>query len=83
MLETIGELAHERLGAADEADKIGRRHAEWFLALAEQAEPFLKGADQPTWLERLESDHDNLRKSLDWFFDHDEPELFERDVALH
>ena len=75
MLETIGELARERLGASDEAEAIGRRHAEWFFALAKRAEPFLKGAEQPTWLQRLEDDHDNLRKSLDWFFDHDEPEL--------
>jgi len=75
MLETIRELARERLEASDDADEIGRRHADWFLALAEEAEPLLKGAEQPAWLERLEDDHDNLRKSLDWFFDHDEPEL--------
>ena len=75
MLETIGELARERLGASDEAEEIARRHAEWFLALAEKAEPFLKGAEQAAWLERLEDDHDNLRKSLDWFFDQDELEL--------
>ena len=70
MLETIGEFALERLAASDDADAIGRRHAEWFLALAEEAEPFLKGAEQPVWLERLEDEHDNLRTSLDWFFDH-------------
>ena len=75
MLETIGELARERLESSDDADEIGRRHAEWFLALAERAEPFLKGSEQPVWLQRLEDDHDNLRKSLDWFFEHDEPEL--------
>ena len=46
MLETIGEFARERLAASDDADAIGRRHAEWFLALAEEAEPFLKGAEQ-------------------------------------
>jgi predicted ATPase len=70
MLETIGEFARERLAASDDADPIGRRHAEWFLALAEEAEPFLKGAEQAVWLERLENEHDNLRTSLDWFFDH-------------
>src|SRR5438093_4788702 len=70
MLETIGELAREVLAASDDADAIGRRHAEWFLALAEEAEPFLKGAEQPVWLQRLEDEHDNLRTSLDWFFDH-------------
>ena len=46
MLETIREFARERLAASDDADAIGRRHAEWFLALAEEAEPFLKGAEQ-------------------------------------
>jgi predicted ATPase len=81
MLETIGELARERLGASDHADVIGRQHAEWFLALAEESEPFLKGAEQPAWLQRLEDDHANLRKSLDWFFDHDEPELAARLAA--
>jgi predicted ATPase len=69
MLETIGELARERLAASHDADAIGRRHAEWFLALAEEAEPFLKGAEQRVWLQRLEDEHDNLRTSLDWFFD--------------
>jgi hypothetical protein len=52
MLETIGEFARERLAASHDADAIGRRHAEWFLALAEEAEPFLKGAEQPAWLRR-------------------------------
>lgn len=72
MLETIGELARERhMGSAD-ADEIGRRHAEWFLAFAERADPGLRSAEQPAWLERLEADHDNLRSSLDWLLDYDE-----------
>jgi predicted ATPase/class 3 adenylate cyclase len=74
MLETIGELARERLQALTDGDEIHRRHAAYFLALAERAEPGLISADQPAWLKRLESDHDNLRKTLDWFLDHGEPE---------
>src|SRR3954447_24038215 len=70
MLETIREFARERLAASHDPDAIGRRHAEWFLALADEAEPFLKGAEQASWLQRLEDEHDNLRSSLDWFFDH-------------
>jgi hypothetical protein len=71
VLETIREYALEQLGdSREDADAIGRRHAEWFLALAEEAEPLLKGAEQPVWLQRLEDEHDNLRTSLDWFFDH-------------
>ena len=78
MLETIGELARECLGASGEAEAIGRRHADYFLDLAEQAEPALKGADQPSWLQRLEDDHDNLRRGLDRLFDHGENELAAR-----
>ena len=71
MLETIREYALEQLGdSREDADAIGRRHAEWFLARAEEAEPLLTGAEQAVWLERLEDEHDNLRTSLDWFFDH-------------
>ena len=70
MLETIREFARERLAASRDVDAIGPRHAEWFLALAEQAEPFLKGAEQASWLQRMEDEHDNFRSSLDWFFDH-------------
>jgi predicted ATPase/class 3 adenylate cyclase len=70
MLETIRELARERLAAAEDAHAIGRRYAEWFHSLAEEAEPFLKGAEQGSWLQRLEDEHGNLRASLDWFFDH-------------
>jgi predicted ATPase len=77
MLETIGELARERLGASGRADELRRHHADFFLALAEQALPGLKAGEQPIWLRRLEDDHDNLRAALEWLFEH-EPER-----ALH
>jgi predicted ATPase/DNA-binding SARP family transcriptional activator len=81
MLETIGELARERLRASSEAGEMARRHADYFLALAEKAEPALKGPNQGVWLERLEDDHDNLRKSLDWLLESHEPERAARLAA--
>jgi len=65
MLHVIREYALERLEESDEADEMRRRHAGAYLALAEQAAPMLTGADQPMWLDRLESEHDNFRAALD------------------
>ena len=36
-----------------EAEAVGRRHAEFFLALAEEAEPELSRSQQAEWLDRL------------------------------
>jgi predicted ATPase/class 3 adenylate cyclase/predicted negative regulator of RcsB-dependent stress response len=65
MLETIREYAAERLEASGRADELGRRHAEYFVALAEEAEPHLR-RDSAEWADRLEREHDNLRAALDW-----------------
>ena len=44
--------------------ELRHRHAEHFLALAEEAYPNLKGSPK-VWLERLEAEHDNLRAALE------------------
>ncbi len=66
MLETVRERAAElfREESADRRAASGRRHAGYFLHLAEQAEPQLLGAQQADWLDRLEAEHDNLRAAL-------------------
>lgn len=64
MLETIHEYAREKLQESDEAEEIKRLHAGHFLALAEEAE--LVGPDQVAWMDRLETEHDNLRAALAW-----------------
>jgi predicted ATPase len=64
-LETIREYAAERLEESTEAEEVGRRHAEYFLALGEEAHPHLHGGSPGEWLERLEREHDNLRAALD------------------
>jgi predicted ATPase/DNA-binding NarL/FixJ family response regulator len=66
MLEPIRQYARERLEASEEVEAIQRRHAEFFLALAEVAEPGVEGPQQAAWLERLEAEHDNLRATLSW-----------------
>jgi predicted ATPase len=66
MLETIREYA------LDQGERSGRhmglrdRHARWCRALAQRAEPALRGPDQVHWLDRLGTEHDNLRAALTW-----------------
>ncbi|HLW58298.1 MAG TPA: tetratricopeptide repeat protein [bacterium] len=66
LLETVREYGRARLQEAGEADGVQRRHRDWYLGLAERAEPELHGPNQIAWLERLEENHDNLRAALAW-----------------
>ena len=66
MLETIHEYAREKLQGSGEAEEVRRLHAQYFLALAEEAEPAVEGPQQPAWVERLEEEHDNIRTALSW-----------------
>jgi predicted ATPase/DNA-binding CsgD family transcriptional regulator len=66
MLETISEYALEQLEVSGEAEDIRRHHASYFLALAETADPKLRGLEQSRWLQRLEADNANLRAALAW-----------------
>jgi predicted ATPase/transcriptional regulator with XRE-family HTH domain len=66
MLETIHELAREKLEESGEAEALEREHALHFMGLAEEAEPQIRGAKQVEWLERLDDEHDNLRAAVAW-----------------
>src|SRR5205085_1994646 len=67
--------------ARGEAEVLRGRHAAYYLALAEQAEPALTGAEQAGWLERLEREHNNLRAALRWAQDGGEGEIGSRLAA--
>jgi hypothetical protein len=76
MLETVHEYAREKLQESGEAEAIKRAHAQYFVALAEEAEPHLLGAsEQAEGLERMDDERDNLRAALSWSLGGNEPEL--------
>ena len=67
MLETIREFARDELVALDEAAETRRRHAEFFLELAESAN--LDAGTQRPGGQRLDiaiAEQDNLRAALAW-----------------
>jgi len=66
VLESLREYGSEKLAENGERTEAQQRHAEFFLGLAEEAEPRLAGVDQVLWLRRLEAEHDNLLAALDW-----------------
>src|SRR6266487_3614533 len=51
----------EALAACGELERARNAHAAYYLALAERAEPALRGAEQGSWAEQLERDHENIR----------------------
>jgi predicted ATPase len=79
MLETIRAFVAERLAARPDAAEVGRRHASYYRALAEQADRPLRGTGRNQWLERLDAETGNLAAAVRWFLDHDRgplPHLF-------
>jgi predicted ATPase len=75
MLETIREYATEQIEASGEGEVVRRRHAEYFVGVAEASERVIHSAQQARWLARLEADHHNLRAALGWALDAGEIEL--------
>ncbi len=75
MLETIREYAIDRLERSGEGELLRQRHAHYFVALAEEAEPEILGPDQVVWLERLEAERANFRAALGWSLERGDTEL--------
>ena len=64
LLEAVRQYGWEKLSESGEEGQLRQQHARYYLALAEEAEPELKGEEQVAWLERLEREHDNLRVAM-------------------
>lgn len=72
MLEIVREFALDRLEACGDAELARNLHARFFHDLAEAAwETFGLPAQQRIWLDRLETDHENIRAALTWLEEHD------------
>jgi non-specific serine/threonine protein kinase len=65
-LEPIRQYAKDKLNETGESNLIQDRHLNYYLRVAEETEPYLFGAGQQDWKNRLELDHDNLRVALAW-----------------
>ena len=82
MLETIREYGTELLAERSETTEMGRRHAAYYLALAEQAGPALTGPEAIAWLARLDAEHGNLRAALRWAREQDDGAALRLAAAL-
>jgi predicted ATPase/class 3 adenylate cyclase len=81
MLDTIREYAAERLAQSGRREELRNRHAQWYLDLAERVQPSLMGADKGLWLDRLTTEHDNLRAAHAWEIETGSVEMAMRLVA--
>ena len=77
-LETIREYALGQLEACGECEEIQRRHATYYLAMAERVEPPLSGREQSMAVTALAREKDNLRAALGWAIEHNEAEIVQR-----
>ena len=66
LLETVRQYGRDKLLESDESVSTRDDHLNWFLGLAEEAEDEFHGPHQVEWLNRLETEHDNIRAALDW-----------------
>ncbi len=66
MLQTLREFGLEQLAMSGELEATRQAHAEYYLRLAEEAQPALQATEQGRWMARLEQEHENLRAALFW-----------------
>jgi predicted ATPase/class 3 adenylate cyclase len=66
MLQTLREFGLEQLARCGELEATRQAQAEYYLQLAEEAQPSLMATEQGRWMARLEQEHENLRAALFW-----------------
>jgi predicted ATPase/DNA-binding SARP family transcriptional activator len=78
LLEPVRQFAQAQLVASGAEDVVHRRHAAYFLRLAEQMYHARDTSNERDWLDRLEPERDNLRAVNGWAIEHGEAELAHR-----
>jgi Arc/MetJ family transcription regulator len=64
LLEPVRQYASGLLQADGAGDDIRARHAAYYASLVERAGPLLRGPEQVSWLDRLETERENVRLAL-------------------
>jgi predicted ATPase/DNA-binding SARP family transcriptional activator len=82
LLETIRQLARERLVAARELDALEAAHCRHFLDLAQEHDPERAAGVVVERPQLLDVDHDNLRGALGWALRHDPEQALLLGVSL-
>jgi predicted ATPase/DNA-binding SARP family transcriptional activator len=65
LLETVVAYGLERLRDAGELEVMHRRHADYYVGLAERAAAAVRTSEQCAWLERLSVEAPNLRRAME------------------
>ena len=81
MLETLREFALEQLRESGEEEAIRQAHADYFLELAELAEPHFTATTQGEWLARMDAEYDNMRAAIEYLHEQDQVEELGRLVG--
>jgi len=66
MLETLREYGQERLLSSGEIEAAQRAHVDYYLSLAEEAEPHIPGKEETVWVSRLARELNNLQAAMAW-----------------
>ncbi|MGC1374579.1 MAG: tetratricopeptide repeat protein [Anaerolineales bacterium] len=75
MLQPVREYAFDQLDIHAEAEQMQRRHARYFVEMAQSAEPAIGAPEQLRWLRCIKQERENLQLALQWMLDRQEVEM--------
>jgi len=75
MLQPVREYAFDQLDIHAEAEQMQRRHARYFVEMAQSAEPAIGSPGQLRWVRCIKQERENLQLALQWMLDRQEVEM--------